>query len=854
MKYGVCLEEKHKKKVLAVTGAYDLLVVDAQDYTAQEIRTIQAGGKTKVLSYLNVGAVEKDRPYFETAISKGLLLGKYDNWDGEYWVKAQKSAWREIILGVARGLADKGVDGFWVDNLDILYTVDEEYHWSTGDKNELYSSILLILDALHGYGYVMINGGDVFVSKAIRNKQASGFDGINQETVVTGILSYEAPGKFGRQNKEDREYYEAYLDQVRMAEKDICLLEYATDSAIIQEAEALCRAKGYSLYVSSNIELGGDLSVTAQKNSLPTVWDVQKAIARFDGSETAHADTVAALRKEGHKVSMSDAWCTEQCIAILHAAGFTDSMIGGYAADAETFRKHAEKIGIWHSGMSGIKPFYPVIFGSKGKGDHTEISVGNNVNVSGNYHGGTARRSWKGRKVLGYIKLNYALMPDMDELQVAVVSSDVILGVYGTNTTRSEQLSVFGAANAAKVQAEINRVWGHDDEIIFNMAAATIAGFMSKGAYRKKRLGKWEPKVQAKINQIYALRGRSKSEAVKLIRANAFGKGAVRRLLLEFCGYDANIVQTAVNEAIQREQEAADEPTEDHAPAGKKYMLYAPRFWENNPEKYGDATCFIEYAADGTTPERVALVDTGMDGTDTIKKLQSAGVKVIDALIISHDHSDHFGLVKKIIDKFGVVHVYLPPQDGVEKYQRNYAQRMENLAVYCQSHGVSASFYKVGDRIPVGTMRFDCIFQADADKLPEKDDHHFINNMSAVLRATCGEWTTLLGGDLSADGIRQMLAAGVNVICDIFKILWHGDRGAIIIKPPFAEKMGMKVAYSQYHKKEGSGNGRKATYDILRKAGAHVVRSYEDGEIYMVMQDKKLTVTTSKGTARSFTK
>ena len=99
-----------------------------------------------------------------------------------------------------------------------------------------------------------------------------------------------------------------------------------------------------------------------------------------------------------------------------------------------------------------------------------------------------------------------------------------------------------------------------------------------------------------------------------------------------------------------------------------------------------------------------------------------------------------------------------------------------------------------------------------------------------------------------------MLAAGVNVICDIVKILWHGDRGAILKKPPFAEKMGMKVAYSQYHNKEGKGNGRKLTYDILRKAGAFVVRSYEDGEIYIDMQDKTLTVTTSKGIKKIFKK
>ena len=126
--------------------------------------------------------------------------------------------------------------------------------------------------------------------------------------------------------------------------------------------------------------------------------------------------------------------------------------------------------------------------------------------------------------------------------------------------------------------------------------------------------------------------------------------------------------------------------------------------------------------------------------------------------------------------------------------------------------------------------------------------------MSAVIRATCGSWTTLLAGDLSADGIRQMLAKGIDFACDIFKILWHGDLRAIITKPDFAGKMGMVVAYSQYHSKESKGNGRAETYDILRKAGAFVVRVCEDGDIDMIMQGKKLTVATANGIKKVVTK
>ena len=851
--FAICLENKYKSRILNAAAGYDLIVVDAQDYSAEEVKKLKAGGGT-ILSYLNVGAIEKDRSYFAAAKRDDLVLGPYDNWDGEYWVAAHEPKWKSVILGLAATLSTKGVDGFWVDNLDILYTAEEDYKWSKNKLDTLYKNLQDILAGLHKLGYVMVNGGDVFVSRAIKAKQAGTFDGITQETVITCIKDYDPPGKFGRQSSDEREYYMDYLSDVRMAGKDICLLEYSSDSAIIAEAEAYARSMGFTLCVSSDIELGGSISSMASKTGV-TAWDMQCAIAKFDGDPSAHTRTASVLRSKGHKVSMSDAWCTEQLMAIFYMAGDI-GLVGKYHQLSRDVKKEAEKLGIWHSGTSGLKPFCPVIFG-KGTPNHSEISVGYNIDVSGNYtvggKNGTSRRGWRGRQVMGYITPKYAPMPEMDNLQIAVVSSDVILGVYGTKDTRVQQLSVWGTDNRKRIQDEVNRVWGHDDQIIFNMAVATIAGFMGKGDYRKKRLGKWADKVQARINKIYELKGRSTADAAKLVLSGSFGNEAIRSLLLGFCGYNAQEVQEAVNKAIKKAREPQDKSSEDHTPA-KKYRLFAPRFWENNPEKYGDASCFIEYAADGKTIEHVALVDTGMDGTDTIKKLQGAKVEKIDALIISHDHSDHFGLTKKIIARFKVGHVYLPPQEGVEKYQRSYAKRMDDLSVHCISHGVPASFYKVGDTITAGTMRFKCIFQANAADLPEKDSHHFINNMSAVIRATCGEWTTLLAGDLSADGIRQLLAAGVNVACDIFKILWHGDRGAIITKPPFAEKMGMVVAYSQYHNKESKSNGRKATYDILRKAGAFVARVCEDGDIDMIIQGKTLTVTTSKGIKKVFTK
>lgn len=279
----------------------------------------------------------------------------------------------------------------------------------------------------------------------------------------------------------------------------------------------------------------------------------------------------------------------------------------------------------------------------------------------------------------------------------------------------------------------------------------------------------------------------------------------------------------------------------------KSYVrVWAINHWESDPEKYGDATAIIEYGSDGVTIENVVLIDTGMDGSDTIKKLKAAGVTRIDAVVISHDHSDHYGYLPEILKQFKVGHVYLPEQNGVRKYQPNYADRMAKLASKCMSAGVRFTYVDPGDCFEIGKVGMLVIFQADANKLKEKDNHHFINNMSLVYHVVVdGEWIFDFGGDLQEDGANQMLEdlCEEELECDGFKIRWHGDRGAIFKALVAALKC--KVAFSNYHGPRSSG-GRNSTYKVFEDAGALVVENYAHGEIYMDIRGKEMTVSGSK--------
>lgn len=567
-----------------------------------------------------------------------------------------------------------------------------------------------------------------------------------------------------------------------------------------------------------------------------TVYDLLAAACKYDGNPDAHKEVISTLKKHGHTLKESAAWCSETVMAYFLDAGAID-IIGGYAADSGSIKKHAEKLGIWHKGSSGILPGDIVLYGSGGKTNHTEFAIGDDLNLSGNYRGGCSRRKRSGRSIVGYVRPKYSATPEMDNLQVTVCACDVMLDVYGSGDTRKKMLSVFGEKNRTLINHEVTRVWGDAGKVPFDMAVYIIAGHAGKDDYRKKRLGSFFSSAQKRVEEIYALRGRSVTEAAQLVIDNKFGTNAIRKLLLRFCGYDVTKVQSEVDRIL-------------NDPPDVTYEVYVPKFWKNNPERYGDCVAYIE--RNKGVISHVVVIDTGMRNTLSVEMLKAKGITFIDALIFSHDHSDHCGQYKEFEEAVEVRRVYIPDQTGVRKYQPKYSKRMDDITSFYKSKGIPVAILKKGDFTTTGRMRFQCIFQADADKLPEKEDHHFINNMSMVLRVTLGQWTVLTSGDASADALKQMLAAAIPADCDIFFFNWHSDRGGITTE--YAEKMHPVIAFTQYHSAEKESNGRKSTHDLLRKQGALVVRSYEEGDIRMIISDKSLRVITESGIDKMFRK
>ena len=239
--YGVFLTETDVDKSMR---DYDLMVIDAQYFSREDISYIKADGTT-VYSYINIGSLEPFRAYFEDF--KDGTLGKYEHWD-EYWEDVSDPEWQRFITGqLAPSLLAKGIDGFFVDNCDVYYEYSDE---------AVLEGLATIMKGLVATGKdVIINGGDCFLD-AYCEKYGSWSDvitGINQESVFSAV-DWES-GRFKAAGEEDREYFTDYIERYASYGADIYLLEYTTDRKLISEIDGYCREHGFKYYVSDSVEL-----------------------------------------------------------------------------------------------------------------------------------------------------------------------------------------------------------------------------------------------------------------------------------------------------------------------------------------------------------------------------------------------------------------------------------------------------------------------------------------------------------------------------------------------------------------------------------------------------------------------
>lgn len=223
---------------------YNTLVIDAELFSKEEIRRMHQDGNTTIYSYLNIGSIEIFRECYLKFQS--MTTGSYENWTEEYWMDVSRPEWREYIIQKAEELADKGVDGFFLDNADV---------WYHDQRPEIYQGLLEILQGLKQLELPLIlNGGDTFVLKGLETDNLTGLiDGVNQENVFTNI-NFEHH-TFGKQDTDTRKYYQEYLSRCKEAGLQVYLVEYGPSKKQEEEIREYCSKNYFQYYISPTLEL-----------------------------------------------------------------------------------------------------------------------------------------------------------------------------------------------------------------------------------------------------------------------------------------------------------------------------------------------------------------------------------------------------------------------------------------------------------------------------------------------------------------------------------------------------------------------------------------------------------------------
>lgn len=127
--YGNASEMRDLSKV---ASTFRIINIDVDptsgNFTDAQIQTLKAGGKNTILSYMNVGSCEKGRDYWNKApgfvscnANKAAQIGPYEGYPDEIWMDPSSEDYQKLIVEyVAPRLVARGIDGFYLDNMEII--------------------------------------------------------------------------------------------------------------------------------------------------------------------------------------------------------------------------------------------------------------------------------------------------------------------------------------------------------------------------------------------------------------------------------------------------------------------------------------------------------------------------------------------------------------------------------------------------------------------------------------------------------------------------------------------------------------------------------------------------------------
>ena len=234
----------------------------------------------------------------------------------------------------------------------------------------------------------------------------------------------------------------------------------------------------------------------------------------------------------------------------------------------------------------------------------------------------------------------------------------------------------------------------------------------------------------------------------------------------------------------------------------------------------GDATLIL---CDG----HAMLIDAGDNdkGTAVQSYLLSQKVETLDYVIGTHPDADHIGGLDVVLYKFDCGTVILP---DIESDTKTY----EDVLAAMSEKDYAVTYPKVGQTYPLGDAAFTIV-------APNRDYGSDKNDGSVGILLQNGENRFLLTGDAGEEAERDMLANGMDLSADVYKVAHHGsDTGS---SEAFLAAVAPDWAVISVGEDNQYGHPDAQVLNDLRGAGVSVFRTDEQGTIVAVSDGTEIT-------------
>lgn len=243
----------------------------------------------------------------------------------------------------------------------------------------------------------------------------------------------------------------------------------------------------------------------------------------------------------------------------------------------------------------------------------------------------------------------------------------------------------------------------------------------------------------------------------------------------------------------------------------------------------GEADSILIYS-DGCS----AVIDVGTENSvpNILDDLDSARIKDIDALIVTHLHTDHAGGLAELAKHREIDNLIIPELES----SAEAAQLVKTAKRTVTAKGGNVYTAVQGMNFEIGEFT--------VTVLAYYGDMQDENNKSVIVMAEIDGIRFLFTGDAEAKTEKALIDEGLNVDCDVLKVGHHGSSSS-------SSQSFLKAATPKYAAISVGANNiyshpTESVISALENCGAQILRTDTDGDITFYVENGEIRTETEK--------